>query len=112
MKWYETPDGIHVGQDHPGPKVKVADSTKEFERLLVLRRLAAAGVISDLRTQVGFKVVINGVKVCTYVADAVFVLNGVEVVEDTKSEMTRKLPVYRLKKKLLLACLGITITEN
>jgi len=32
------------------------------------------------------------------------------VVEDVKSEPT-KTPIYRLKKKLLLACYGIQITE-
>src|SRR3990172_3854168 len=33
------------------------------------------------------------------------------VVEDVKSPVTRKLPAYRLKKKLMLACYGITIVE-
>jgi ABC-type antimicrobial peptide transport system ATPase subunit len=112
IKWYVTPGGLHVGASHEGPKAKVADSTKEFLRLLDLQRMQAAGLIFNLRTQVSYKIIINGVKVCSYVADAVYVLDGTEVVEDTKSEITRKLPVYRLKKKLLLACLGINITEN
>jgi len=33
------------------------------------------------------------------------------VIEDVKSPVTRKLPAYRLKKRLMLACHGITIVE-
>jgi len=37
--------------------------------------------------------------------------NGVKVVEDVKSEVTRKLPTYRLKNKLMRAVHGIAIRE-
>ncbi len=70
----------------------------------------ATGAIAALRRQVRIPVVVNGVKVCAYVADFVYLADGREVVEDVKSECTRKLPVYRLKKKLL-AALGVEIQE-
>lgn len=73
--------------------------------------LAAAGVISGLRRQVRIPIIVNGVRVCSYVADAVYVEGGRRVVEDTKSPMTRRLPVYRLKRKLLAALHGIDIRE-
>jgi len=44
------------------------------------------------------------------VADFVYLRNGQEVIEDVKSKHTRKLPEYRLKKKLLDA-LGIDVKE-
>ena len=54
---------------------------------------------------------INGVKVCTYIADFTYEELGGVVVEDVKSEFTRKDPVYRLKNKLMKACHGIDIRE-
>jgi hypothetical protein len=69
-----------------------------------------AGRISFLRRQVGIPIVVKGIRVCSFVADFVYVMNGRRIVEDVKSKYTRTLPVYRLKKKLL-AALGIEITE-
>lgn len=87
------------------------DSEKEARRWAELCDLAAAGVISGLRRQVRIPIIVNGVRVCSYVADAVYVEGGRRVVEDTKSPMTRRLPVYRLKRKLLAALYGIDIRE-
>lgn len=53
----------------------------------------------------------NGIKICVYIADYIYIENGRSVVEDVKSAFTAKLPVYRLKKKLLSALLGIEIRE-
>ncbi len=50
-------------------------------------------------------------KICAYLADFTYNRNGKEIVEDVKSEMTRKLPVYKLKKKLMKAILNIEIQE-
>lgn len=88
------------------------DSTKEYRRWVELVGMQAAGAISGLRRQVRIPVRINGVVVCRYVADAVYQENGRRVVEDTKSAFTRKLPVYRLKKKLLAALYGIEVRET
>jgi len=87
------------------------DSAKEARRFLALKAEQAAGRISGLRLQVRFPLRVNDVRVCAWVADFVYLRNGVRVVEDVKSEITRRHPVYRLKKKLVAACLGIEITE-
>lgn len=88
------------------------DSKKEAARwgeLLILQRVAS---ISALRRQVRFPLVVNGVLVCVYVADFVYIEAGRRVIEDVKSAFTRKLPVYRLKKKLMRAVWGIDIRET
>lgn len=89
------------------------DSGKEANRAAELKVIAIAGKISDLRTQVPFKLIVNGQHVCTYIADFVYrdLVIGEEVVEDVKSDHTRKLQVYRIKKKLMKACLNIEIVE-
>jgi hypothetical protein len=62
--------------------------------------------------QVKYDLVVNGVKIGFYKADFVTYKHGkiLEVI-DVKSEMTKKLPVYRLKKKLLKAIYNIDIVE-
>ena len=87
------------------------DSKKESARYSDLKLMHRAGAITDLTLQPKFDIVINGQKVCSYIADFSYVENGVTVVEDVKSEMTRKLPTYRLKKKLMRAVHGIEIRE-
>lgn len=90
----------------------VYDSRKEAEVLSALEQLERAGLIRDLRRQVRFAIVVNDIHVCDYVADAVYQEDARRVVVDVKSEATRKLPVYRLKKKLLAAVLGIEVEER
>jgi hypothetical protein len=89
------------------------DSKKEAKRYGELRWLVHKGEITDLRTQVRIDCCVNGVKICTYIADFQYRLieRNVLITEDVKSDATRKLPVYRLKKKLVLACTGIEISE-
>jgi hypothetical protein len=41
----------------------------------------------------------------------VYLEGGGRVVEDVKSPVTRRLPVYRLKRRLLAALYGIVIRE-
>jgi hypothetical protein len=86
------------------------DSKKEARRYLDLRAEQQDRRISELRCQVVFPLVVNGVEVCVYVADFVYLRNGVRVIEDVKSKHTRKLPDYRIKLKLM-AALGQPITE-
>lgn len=75
--------------------------------------MEAAGEISDLRRQHCFSCVINGVKICDYYADFSYKdKDGKLVVEDVKSIITAKNPVYRLKKKLVLALYGVDILET
>lgn len=89
------------------------DSQKEARRWGELKMLERAGSITDLTLQPVFPVVINGVKVCKYIGDFAYYEGdpAIRVVEDVKSEHTRKLPVYRLKNKLMKAVHGITIRE-
>lgn len=82
------------------------DSKTEMCRYRELEQWERLGVISDLRRQVVYKL-----SVCEYVADAVYVRDGVTIVEDTKSNFTRKNAVYRLKKKMMEKELNIIIHE-
>ena len=83
-------------------------STAEALRYHELRMSELAGLITNLQLQVPYEIDINGVHVCTYIADFVYQKDGHLVVEDVKGVLT---PVYRLKKKLLSACHGIEISE-
>lgn len=83
------------------------DSKKEAARYFELLLMQKMGIISGLERQVVYQL-----SVCKYVADYVyFDKQGNKIVEDVKSTMTRKLQVYRLKKKLMAHELGITIRE-
>ena len=84
-------------------------STGEARRYADLKWLAQAGRITNLRLQVRYPLAVNGIYVTTYTADFVYLENGTEVVEDFKGHKT---PEYRLKKALMLAVHGVTITET
>lgn len=95
------------------------DSKKECERYKVLKAWQEMGVIGDLRTQVVFELA-RGIKITgeskkrpsvRYVADFVYVKDGVQVVEDVKSAITRKDKVYRLKKHLMKLIHDIDVVE-
>lgn len=109
------------------------DSVKEYQRWRELRLLEIAGKISDLQRQVPFELIPaqfetyerygkNGQRLkdgrrrvelaVTYVADFVYTKDGEMVVEDVKSKMTKKLPEYVIKRKLMLWLKGIKILET
>ena len=85
------------------------DSVKESKRWAELQFMERAGEIKNLQRQVRIPIVINGVKVCTYIADFTYEELGGVVVEDVKSEFTQKDALFRLKAKLLRVVLGIDI---
>jgi hypothetical protein len=87
------------------------DSQKEAARYVQLRYREKAGEITDLELQREFELIVNGEKVASYVSDFSYQESGELVVEDVKSAITRKLPTYRLKKKLMKSIHGITIKE-
>ncbi len=89
------------------------DSEAEARRYDELAAQHRDGVIAELELQASIPVVVNGVRVCRYVCDFRYRLLGTGeiVVEDVKSPATRKLPTYRLKKKLIAALYGITVVE-
>src|SRR5690242_19685172 len=82
------------------------DSAGEAGRYCELCTLVRAGEVSDLRRQVPYIFVVNGVRVGVYQADFVYwdVRVSEQVVEDFKGVRT---DVYRMKQKLMLACYGI-----
>lgn len=88
------------------------DSKREAEHYQELWLRERAGEISELKCQVPFAIVIDNRHICDYIADFTYVENisgwQCKRVVDAKGVKT---DVYRLKKKLMLACLGIEITE-
>jgi len=88
------------------------DSQKEARRWADLSLLQRAGQISDLSRQVRLPLKVNGQLVCTFVPDFTYTENGQQVIEDTKSPITRKHPVYRIKVKLLKALTGAEVRET
>ena len=71
-----------------------------------------AGEISGLEIQPRFPLVVNGQDCGSYVGDFAYVTkDGERVVEDVKSAATRKLPTYRLKRRLVWALYGLTVVE-
>ena len=87
------------------------DSIKEAQRCNVLTLMVQQGQICGLIRQPRFPLEINGQKICAYIGDFAYRENGRLIVEDVKSSYTAKLQVYRIKKKLMLAILGIEIQE-
>jgi hypothetical protein len=88
------------------------DSKREATRWGELNMLVKAGEISDLRRQHPFRMEIRDQLVCTYIADFSYLDHESRlVVEDVKSPITRKDPVYRIKAKLLKACHGLEVRE-
>lgn len=85
------------------------DSKGEAARYIFLKRRQDDGAITDLERQIRYNMIVNGQKICAYIADFRYQQDGVEIVEDFKSSATAKLPVFALKKKLMKACHGIDI---
>lgn len=79
------------------------DSTKEKNRYIGLKQLEKLGVIQSLQRQVKYELQpsfkLNGktIRSITYIADFVYIQDGVEVIEDVKGMRTKE---YLLKKKL------------
>lgn len=112
QKTVYTPDG-HLVRLDPANRVPgiLFDSLKEARRYVELLALLRTGKIRNLERQRRFKIRVNEQLVCTYVCDFLYMQGGRRIVEDVKSPMTRKLPIYLLKKKLLRATLGVEIQE-
>jgi hypothetical protein len=89
------------------------DSKKEAKRARELEILFNAGVISFLECQKTFRLEVNGKLICKYICDFYYYDNEKKkfIVEDVKSSYTAKLPVYRIKNKLMKAIYDIDIVE-
>lgn len=82
------------------------DSKKEAARYAELAMLERVGRISGLERQVRFEVCpkvpgLKGSRARYYVADFVYDEDGKKIIEDVKSLITKKNPVYTLKKQLV-----------
>ena len=92
------------------------DSAKEAKRWCELLLLERAGEIRNLRRQTKYRLDVNGKFIGHYKDDFSYDKDDKRlvicwrIVEDVKSKATRT-PVYRLKKRLMLACHAITVTE-
>lgn len=84
-------------------------SIREGNRWLELKLLEKAGEISDLKRQVIYRFVHNGIKLGWYAADFVYNEKGKQIVEDSKGCRT---PAYKKNKKMMLAFFGISIKET
>lgn len=86
------------------------DSKAEARRYQELILLERAGEIKDLVLQPRFPIAVKGKLVCTYVGDFQYWDRSADrlVCEDVKGMRTA---VYKLKKKLLQAALGIEVRE-
>jgi len=93
------------------------DSKKEYNRFIQLQMLEKLGKIKNLQRQVkfelqpSFKYNEKTIRAINYIADFVYEQNGERIVEDVKSEATRKDKVYLIKKKMLLYVFNIEIKE-
>lgn len=86
------------------------DSKREADRYLELKLLRDAGEITGLRIQPHLPCDVNGMHVCTYIADFAYTKrnDSRETFEDAKGHRTA---LYILKKKLVKACHGIDVEE-
>lgn len=84
-------------------------SEKQADRFGDLRLLEKHGHIKDLKREVSFPLHVNGMLICTYRADAVYVDKGKVIVEDTKGCLTQ---LYKIKRNLMKAVLNIEILET
>lgn len=93
------------------------DSKKELARYQTLLIREKNKEITDLQRQVKFLLIDKqkGKKrverKMEYVADYTYLENGELVVEDVKSDFTRKIPLYIAKRKMMLYFHNIEITE-
>lgn len=88
-------------------------SKKEARRWGELKLLERAGEIRLLTHQPKFIFTHNDKLICSYVGDFSYIntSDGERIVEDVKSPITRKHPVYRIKNKMMAAFYNIHIRE-
>lgn len=81
-------------------------SQREHQHWCLSKLRQRAGEIRNLERQVRFRLENNGVHICDYIADEVFFEGQQRVVVDVKGVET---PEFKLKRKLMLALLGIEV---
>tara|TARA_Y100001972_G_scaffold89213_1_gene109101 strand:- start:65 stop:379 length:315 start_codon:yes stop_codon:yes gene_type:complete len=93
-------------------KGKRFDSKKEANRFLELSLLEQAKQISNLKCQVAYQLKVDQVIIGKYICDFEYEEKGKTVTEDVKSAFTKKLPLYRWKKKHFQAQFGREVRET
>ncbi len=91
-----------------GIKFHSKKEANRYQELLVLQKI---GVISELKLQQRYPLLVNDVLVCTYVADFEYLDHEKKklIVEDVKGVKTN---VYVIKRKLFYATHGFNIFET
>lgn len=86
------------------------DSQAEARRYGQLHLLEKAGIVTNITVHKRYPLEVNGRLVATYEADFVYYRpeQAKWVTEDVKGVRTQ---VYKLKRRLMLACYGIEIQE-
>lgn len=85
-------------------------SESEHHRGIGLLTMQAAGKISDLKFQVPFVLMVNGIKLGKYIADFTFKdEHGVEICEDFKGSKDHIEPLSKWKLAHMQAQYGITV---
>ncbi len=88
------------------------DSLREGQRYVVLKLKERVGEISELEARkkyLRYPLIVKGVHVTEYEADYRYKENGGLVIEDSKGVKTE---VYKIKRALMKACLGIEVRET
>lgn len=101
------------------------DSKREAKRFRELQIMEKAGIISDLRRQVKYKLIPvqklstpirqksghmkRAEREVTYIADFVYIKEGQTIVEDCKGYET---DVFKIKRKLMLYIHGIQVIQS
>jgi hypothetical protein len=86
-------------------------SKAEGARWHELKLMHRTGLITNLIHQPVFSLEINGVLIARYVADAEYIdSDGNRVIEDTKGGKATITAVFRIKRKLMAALLGLEVT--
>jgi hypothetical protein len=97
------------------------DSGREAKRYKALKELQRLGIVSELRLQVSYELCpaqyvqgFNSKQICArrsmkYIADFVYIRDGVEIVEDSKG---MRLKEYIQKKNLMKRIYNIEIKES
>lgn len=118
MEWYAGKN-MSGRQKFGNEKRDGFDSRKEARRYQELKLLERAGKITDLKCQVKFELIPAQYedgkcveRAANYYADFVYTEGRQLVVEDVKSEITRKQKDYILKRKLMLWVHHIRIRET
>ena len=93
------------------------DSAKEASYYLDLKFLLQIGRIKNLQRQVKYQLLpsqkgeIRNERPVYYIADFVYEEDGKTVVDDVKSDITRKEPAYIIKRKLMKWVHNIEVRE-